>query len=254
MWSYGNYADAGKALAFEMRFARPKVDPANILVALKPATHEGGWAGNYRPLIALPLEISGLATDQTLWTECFDLRIDFPDGTHATPQGSLTDSLYRGADGYYQAVSIDSATARKAGNSPVRLRVTLYLVLLGNPATRVVRPGAGAVDVPGVGRCSSGYLRNGTGVVNCATPLRGARSFLWLNLRPGFQNRFFVDTSFSPLPADASISPIRWFGTVYQGRPEAPLISWEPLAIFRRDIDASGVVLTNYITKAAKAP
>jgi len=73
----------------------------------------------------------------------------------------------------------------------------------------------------------------------------------------GNRDRFFVQTSYSPFPADASLTPLNWFthggGALgYRGKPgydQATLISLEPLAHFRRDLDLPAIHLADYLSK-----
>jgi hypothetical protein len=129
--------------------------------------------------------------------------------------------------------------------------MTLYLTMLRDSASRIVRLGAGAVDVPAIGRCRDDLVDTGNWIL-CESPLRGPSSFLVVQLAPSItapRESFFGATSYSPFPAnpDSSIVPVgRHF---HSGSPDfcpTTLLSLEPVAHFRQDLTLSGVSLADY--------
>jgi hypothetical protein len=140
----------------------------------------------------------------------------------------------------------------------VRLRVTFFLTLVGNPVREVVQPGGRPANVPGVGLCSVGeygrYER-----ISCATPLRDSPNVLLVTFPPGPQDLFRMPRSYSPLPADSSMSPLhRYSWAPGGGFPAEPpprdldpvnVVSLTPLAHFRRYLDLHGVVLSDYLPR-----
>jgi hypothetical protein len=252
-WAYADYAPTPFGL--EARWSKPKVDPSAIQITVHPpAERTVRPDGFYRMVqnreaipLALPLNVTGLAPGMDVISDDVDVSLTAEGQTRDLEQ-NISSTLEHQPDGYRQTLLIDRAIFDRLKGQRVRLQVTQYLTLLGNPVSRIVEFRGKPVGVPGVGLCS-GWGPDLYKFVYCVSPLREASNVLVME-RPGQRGRFFNETSYSPLPADASTFPLHWHQTSFgplTDFPQATLISLEPLAHFRREIDLPDIDLADYV-------
>jgi hypothetical protein len=259
-WLYGDYGSSTLAFEAQMRLSKPKADPSAIQLTFHPSTEHAipqpepyiQRSGRETLLLALPVDVSGLGEGMDVMSDEVEVAIQDGNGKTWDVDQNIGSTLQHRTVGYRQILNITREDFEKTKARPVRLRLTLYLTLLGNPASKVLRAGAGLETVRGIGRCEAmgDHLVE---TIECISPLRDPSNVLVANLGPN-RGRFFVVTSYSPFPADSSISPLHWYthgGAQYgyRGSPEymqATLISLEPLAHFRRDLDLRDVYLADY--------
>lgn len=241
-----NYSRSSTALALEARFSKPKVDPSTIRIAVRQRTlPELGQSSGWQEVVALafPIDVSGLGAGQDLISDEVSMDVENDGGQVATRRGRQADLQHR-PDGYRVALLLDRSAFEKTRGRPVHVRLTLYLTVLGDSASRIVRLGDQPVDVPGVGRCKD-LAQDRDNWIVCESSLRAPSNFLVMNGR----HQFLDATSYSPFPAstDSAIFPLNQF--VHAGPPDfspSTLISQEPLAHFRRDLDLPAVYLADY--------
>jgi hypothetical protein len=189
-------------------------------------------------------------TDET------ELIVQTEDGRMRDLDQSIMSTLQHWPSGYRQILNVDREIYEKAKGHPVRLNLTLYLTLLGNPVSKTIELDGGPVTVPGVGLCSGSGERS-IDRITCISPMHDFLSIPMVKLGPERQDRFIAPRNYSPLPADSSISPlhrysynglnVRYRGErSYGGLRQVTLISLEPLAHFRRDLVLDGIHMTDY--------
>ena len=121
------------------------------------------------------------------------------------------------------------------------MHITFYLTMLRPSGSQAIWPGAGAVDIPGIGRCREDVMEGGNWTL-CASPLRAPSNFLVLDQVPGL---FLFAFSSRSRIVDYPPGPVFSFGAAGFLLP-ATLISLEPIAHFRRDVDLNDVSLADY--------
>ncbi len=258
-WLYASYGSSALALEAQMRLSKPKTDPSAIQVTFRPVTehatpHAEGYfqrGGKDAIALSLPMEVAGLALGQEVMTDETELIVQTEDGQARDLGQSISCTLQHWPSGYRQILYVDRTVYEKARGRPVRLKLTLYLTLLGNPVSRAIEIGAGPVPVPGVGLCVA-HGESGVDSISCESPFHDFSNIPMLRLGADREDRFIAPRNYSPLPADSSISPIHRYS--YSGlsrryrrnERQVMLISLEPLAHFRRDLDLHDVNLADY--------
>jgi hypothetical protein len=263
-WLYGDYGSSALALEVQMRFSKPKASPAAIQVAFQPSAEQvPSREEAYRQIggkdaitLALPMEVTGLGPGQDVMTDETELIVQMEDGHALDLDQSILSTLQHWPSGYRQILNVDRTVYEKARGRPVRLRLTMYLTLLGNPVSKTVQLDAGTVPIPGVGLCRADG-ENAIDRISCVSPLHDFLNIPLVKLGLDPRDRFIAPRNYSPLPADSSISPLHWYfynglnrrypgGGTYLGMRQVTLISLEPLAHFRRDLVIEGVQLAEY--------
>ena len=266
------------AVAFEtqMALSKPKVDTSHIQVALHTLTPgEGALSpspptatGDSRPLahvtappenrgepvpytetsdgrtkyVPILLDASGVAEDTFLFV--YYMRVTYelencPDaGATWSSDVDVLETLRLPVDSEFYTKSIPCRT---------KIRLGLYLTLLGNPVTKVIKTDAKPLPIAGVGRCS--VYGPGVQMLRCVSPLREPYNLMMVGSKHPTGGWFFfiTENSYSPLPSDLSISPLHWYwhmlvsgekGDEHLGTypPETIVTSVEPLAHLRRDL------------------
>lgn len=239
----------------QLRLLKPKVDPSPIQLALHPVsrraprapgdltwttTHDWVW-------LAFPIDVSGLPEGTDVFSD--RVRIDFSDeGSQMRfSHADVAQSLEHGNQGYRQIVMVDRRFYESAKNRLTRLKFTYDLTLLGNRSSTLLHANDRRVPVPGVGLCSA-LGRGLVESIDCVSALRDPANILTVKLGQEEPVRFFIRTSYSPLPADPLINPLRRFshGGGQPAYDHATLINLEPLAHFRRDLELRDVHLSDY--------
>jgi hypothetical protein len=263
-WLYGDYGSSALALEVQMRLSKAKASPSAIQVAFQPSAEHaaprqeqyGQIGGKDAITLSLPIEVTGLGPGQDVMTDETELIVQMEDGQTLDLDQSVMSTLQHWPSGYRQILNVDREVYEKAKDRPVRLKLTMYLTLLGNPASKTIRLDAGAVPIPGVGLCRADG-ENAIDRISCTSPMHDFLNIPVLKLGPDRQDRFIAPRNYSPLPADSSISPLhRYFYNglnmnyrgeqSYGGLRQVTLISLEPLAHFRRDLTLEGVHLADY--------
>jgi hypothetical protein len=249
-WLYFSYLPSAAAFELETRFSEPKVDTSAVQIAVhvpagrvvpRPEPHREQTVA-----LAIPVDVSGLGEGQDLISDQVRISIVSESGGTWSRSGDASDNLEHVPGGYRLLLRIDRAVLDGANGRPVRLEARFYVTLLGDPVSKVLRYGAGAVDVPGAGICRAHMDTYNT--ILCESPLRRPSNFPAVSFG-GERGDWFLDagTSYSPFPGDLWIIPLHWYG--HSGSATfapATVTSLEPLAHFRRDLDLRGVYLADY--------
>jgi hypothetical protein len=250
-----NYSRSPWALELETRFSNPRVDLSGIRIAVQAPAERAAPRPNQIGLpqvmmLAIPIDISGLSEGLDLISDEVSITVksDEEGIWRQGRQDSESSYLQRLPKGYRLLVRMDHSPFGKANGRPVDLTIRLYLTMLRDSASRIIRPGEGAVDVPGAGRCRGFTLERDSWIV-CESPLRAPPNVLVVEFGGERRDRFFSGTSYSPFPADANSAIIPLGRYSHSGpRDYAPakVTSLEPVAHFRRDLEIPNVYLKDY--------
>jgi hypothetical protein len=251
---YAHYANPAVALELETRFSKPKADTSSIRIGFrKPPERAAPRFDAYHPprqetvALAFPIDVLGLGEGEDLISDQARITIHGEDRDiwrSVRPDGS--DALQRTPDGYRLLMLVNRSALDKTKDRTVQVRMKLYLTIVRDSATRVLRPGAGAVEVPGIGRCRDDLAPAQHWIV-CESPLRTPSNFLTAQFTAQHE-AVYGATSYSPFPADpdSSLVPVARF--FHSGSSDfAPtLTSLEPVAHFGRNLTLSNVSLADY--------
>jgi len=251
---YAHYVNPTVAFELETRYSKPKTDPSSIRIGFqKPPEGAATRIDRYHPrqevvLLAFPIDVLGLNEGEDLISDQTRIAIQSKEGEiwrSARLDSSV--SLQRTLEGYRLLMLMNRSALEKTKDRTVQVSMTLYLTMLRESATRVLRPGTGAVEVPGIGRCSND-IAPAQNWIWCESPLRLPSNFLAAQStaeRKALQST----SSYSPLPANpnSSIVPVaRFFHSGSSDFSPTTLTSLEPVAHFRRDLTLSNASLADY--------
>jgi hypothetical protein len=274
IWLCWDNIPASLGFETQMALSKPKVDTSHIQVSLHTLTpgeraffaSPSTAADNSKSFVSAPpenrgelvphtersdtrtkyvnilLDAEGVGEDTILFA--YYMRVDYelencPDaGATWGADVDVLESL---------RLPVDSAFYTKSIPCRTKIRLGLYLTLLGNPRVKAIKTDAEPRPIAGVGRCS--VYGPGVQMLRCVSPLREPYNLMMVGSRRPTGGWFFfiTENSYSPLPADLSISPLRWYWhMLVSGEkggehsetypPETFVTNVEPLAHFRRDL------------------
>jgi len=250
-----NYVRLSWALELETRFSNPRIDLSRIRITVQAPEKRAAPRPNQMglpqvTLLAIPVDISGLSEGLDLISDEVSVTVK-NDGGGIWRQGrqdSESSYFQHMPKGYRLLLRMDRDAFEKANGRPVDLSIRVYLTMLRDSASRIIRPGEGPVDVPGAGRCRDFAVEHDSWIV-CESPLRAPPNVLVVDFGGERRDRFYTGTSYSPFPADANSVIIPLGRYVHSGpRDYAPakLTSLEPVAHFRKDLEIPNVYLKDY--------
>jgi hypothetical protein len=254
---YAHYASSATALELETRFSKPKAAPSSIqIVFQKPPEPAAPRDQTFHPprqevvALAFPIDVLGLDEGEDLIGDEALIAIQGDSGeTWSSARRDGSEVFQHVPDGYRLLILVGRSAIEKTKDRTVQISVKLYLTMLRDSATRVVSPGAGSVEVPGIGRCRDD-LAPAQNWIMCESPLRPPSNFLAVQFA-GRRDRFLDASSYSPFPADPDslIVPVgKFFHSGSSDFAPDTLTSLEPVAHFRRDFTRSNVSRTDYHT------
>jgi hypothetical protein len=196
--------------------------------------------------VDLPLRIAGLPAGALLACEAATIRIESAAG--AAWQSDvirLGSRISQAPDGCRVRAVVDHAFFSTNRSRQVRIRSALYLTVFGNERTTVTAPGAGPVNVPGVGVCRATRSEQGLPAVMCRTAFRWPRRLVWTRDDTGRGELFAETMSYSPFPAELRISPVEdaWAKAFLNESGDVAIVAQEPIAHVHSDVELAGVEL-----------
>jgi hypothetical protein len=285
IWLCWDNTPSGTGYEVQMALSKPKVDTSHIQVAphtvtptegaLSPSPSTATDDSTHFVRLGVPpengaeplpnvetndgrikyvdifLDAAGVAQDTALFVyhvrATYELR-DCPDeGATWSADVDVLQTLRLPVDSTFYSKSILCKT---------NIRLGLYLTLLGNPTTKVIKTDAGPLPIDGVGLCA--VYGPEVQTIRCVSPLREPNNLMWVgSMQPRGHWFFFItENSYSPFPADLSISPLHWYWHMlvsgdrgdehhWTYPPETIVTTVEPLAHFRRDLVLTDVYLPN---------
>jgi hypothetical protein len=139
-------------------------------------------------------------------------------------------------------IRMNSKLFERVKNEPIRIRVSLYLTLFGNPRTFPLPPDTASIPIPKVGLCDTDVPN--PVIYHCRSPFRMPRVRVLVN-----GNRGIITPTYSPYPAEFGISPMtsaNFRGPVPAEPPSVTLTTEEPMAHLRRDVAFENIRLADF--------
>jgi hypothetical protein len=225
-----------------------------------PATIRAGWNTSFQWMtralvrqgrnvdVNIPLALSGVPDDLVPKPEGVTFSLEAPGGAlwrsgGVTSTGQLISLRSIIPDAIYRAVK----------DQPVTLRGEIYLTLYGDRRETKVPVRGPARMVRGMGLCSATGGPPATYFLSCAAGMQPRAEKVSITFEPhprvlaDFASRF--PTSYSPFPAELSISPLNRSDSysTYQGPLDAVTVSSEvPVAFVRAPLQIDGLRLAAY--------
>lgn len=256
------------AFAIQSRLSKQPVDQSSVHVGFDSGRK---WAA--RALIGrdgnvwirLPLQITGIPAGMDTRPDGLVVTIQAPGG--AVWRADREPWSYVGSTGQLLSLqtTVDGSFYRKVKDQPVKLRGALYFTLYGNPRTASVPFQDRSVPVPGVGRCSASRGADAhTYLFRCSSAFRWQPDLVSIYVAGednwgGTSYAPLHAISYSPFPADLSISPMDVYGRFGHAtfrEPVSPVTvsTLEPLAHIARDFEISGLRLGDFETRLTPLP
>jgi hypothetical protein len=251
-----NYARTSWALELETRFSNPRVDLSTIRITVqapekRDAPRPDPMGRPQVMVLAIPLDISGLSEGLDLVSDEVTVTVK-DDGGGIWRQGrqdSESSYFQHLPKGYRLLVRMDHSPFAKANDRKMDLSIRVYLTMLRDSASRMIRPGERPVEVPGAGRCQNFAVQQWDSWIVCESPLRAPPNVLVVEPAGQSRERFLTGTSYSPFPADANSAIVPLGRYVHSGPGDysaSKLTSLEPVAHFRKDLEIPNVYLKDY--------
>jgi hypothetical protein len=224
-------------------FAVPLAAPPKELLMPTPSTNADQGPMKY---VAIPLDVSGLSEGTRLSADhirvSYEIQHPLDDNWGHCGAGGLSWStdvdvlptLHLPVDGKFFAKAIDCLTT---------IRLTFYLTEFGNPVTKLIRAQSKPTVIRGVGICTND---EGFGV-RCISALRAPTNHLNLESKHGLRT-LIEEISYSPLPADFSILPLRRYSMPgWSGNTDDALTTIEPALLhFRTNVVLNNIYLSKF--------
>jgi hypothetical protein len=254
------------ALNAETHFTKPRVDTRSIQLAGSPDAIPVGMGQSAFVQFALPIVISGVAPD-------IDIKAD---GIVGTLQGSgRTIPVYKsGADISIDSsgnrifrivVTVDPAFLRSQGNQLVTLHASVYFSLFGDAKSQTIPQQAEPLTVMDRLRCSTAEFERLV-EFRCISAFRWPGQMIYAQIPGRDPASFYLGISYSPFPADLSLTPIELHSALdAQGlappsplgppsAPEVTIIARQPLAHLRRDLEVRDIRINDLIHAGPHPP
>jgi hypothetical protein len=233
--------------ALQSRLLRPRIDTSSITAVFSPDTGPS-LPPPHAPVgtvcVGLPVRFHGVPSGTIAETNVMLAEL--------TPPNNRRMWLWFGGarpHAVWHFAFVERSLFEQLKGTPVRIRLNVYMTVLGNSHSEDVPLGRGPQRVPGVGLCEGGPPLRGWTAVSCWAPFRPppylVGRFLAIDKKPLWEQRSIF---YSPLPADIGINPISgdvW--TVPEGATTMRITSMQPLAHIRREIDIPNVQLAEFV-------
>ena len=192
--------------------------------------------------VGLPILFEGVPTGTTVATDVMMADLSLPNGRSSMTRLSFTPTV---PDAVWHYALVERSLFTQVKSTAVRLHITFYLTVLGDPHTEHAPLGRGPYRVPGVELCQLDPRGPGQAAVSCRAAFRQP-SYVLARF-----NGFDKDTpreqqqiDYSPFPAEIGISPIadnNW--PVPKDATTLAFTTMMPLAHIRRELDIPSVQL-----------
>jgi hypothetical protein len=247
--SGGRFLRWESAYALQSRLVKSRIDTSSLNADFSPESGRPPTVPSepQNPVppnfarVGLPIRFDGVPTGTTVATDAMMAELNLPDGK---PSKTLLSFTQTASDSVWHYALIERSLFAQVKNTPVRLHITFYLTVLGNPHTEAVPLGDGPHRVPGVGLCQFDP-RPDRAVLCCRAAFRQPPYVL------ARFDEFDKDTprehqqlDYSPFAAEFGINPIAesiW--PVPKGSTTMAFTTMKPLAHIRRELDIPSVQL-----------
>jgi hypothetical protein len=235
-------------LALQSRLVKSHVDTSSITAVFSPGGSPPPTVSPARKdalSVSLPVRLYGVPSGTTVVVDAMWAELTLPNGN---PLKTLLFFGETPPDTVWHDVLVERSIFERLKSTPVRLHITIHLMVLGNPQTEDVPLGGGPYRVPGIGLCEFDPRGPDRTVLICRAPFRQpayvlARFDRFDKEVPREQQR--VD--YSPFPAEFGISPISDYSwPVPTGATTLAFTTMKPLAHVRRELDIPNVQLAEF--------
>jgi hypothetical protein len=151
----------------------------------------------------------------------------------------------------------DSDFVKRNRGKLVTIRGSVYLTLFGNAKSTVIPITDEPTNASAGLQCYTDQV-SAEWDVFCRSAFRWPSRLLYAKLGSTSANSFKESVSYSPFPADLGLNPIetRWASAYAYGPPptvrDVTIVAEEPMAHLRRDFEAPGVRLSDFVVPPAR--
>jgi hypothetical protein len=246
------------ALAVQSRLSKQPSLAASVHVALGPSPAQIGWPAEKRPdgALYIPIVVQGIPPGTEVRTDALAISLQEPGGrtTTVNPFACADVTQHSESAGVVlrPVCRADPEFVKSNRDKLVTLRASVYLTLFGNAkSTTLPLTDEPTYTSDGL-ECYTDNVRAEWDVY-CRSAFRWPGRLIYAKLGHTAANSFQQAVSYSPFPADLNINPIetRW-ASAYAAGPapnvrDVTIIVEEPLAHMRRDLEARGVRLSDFV-------
>lgn len=242
------YIPVSLELPAQTRFSKQPSESVPIQVRLDPSLKKSVRMPVVAPpggseviQLDLPLVLTGIPSDGEIRVDAIGVDLQAADGQKREfPLTGVNDGRVL-ANVFEASVFVDSAFFNAARQQPVTVRASAYLTIFGNSEERTFRLGQTPINIePGL----QAYARGEN--LRFRLAFHQPKKLIYARIGT-FMDSVGQWVSYSPFPADGTLSPV-WetaFGPPLSG-PEVNVISKEPLAHFRRDVELRDARLEDF--------
>jgi hypothetical protein len=197
-----------------------------------------------RMQIHIPVRIEGIPEGAEVRGDALAVRfVDARDGRSATAFSPDNPRKFRqgGTTVLDEIVLIDSSFLNAERGQPVTMHAAVYLSLYGDPHAHTVPISSTPVNVMDGLQCSVGQFRQ----LLCRAAFRWPNRLVYAKDAGGGLDSFYQLISYSPFPGGLTLNPIEehWTSPAPASATRITIVARDPLAHFRRDLDATGVYI-----------
>jgi hypothetical protein len=247
--SGGRFLHWDTAYTLKSRLVKSRVDTSLLTAGLSPESGQPPTVPseprNSVPLnfvrVGLPIRFDGVPSGTTVATDAMMAKLTLPDGKPTKTFLSFAETV---PNTVWHYALVERSLFAQVMNTPVRLHITFYLTVLGDPRTEAVPLGDGPHRVAGVGLCQFDPRPDRAALI-CRAAFRHPPYLL------AHFDKFDKDVpseqqqvDYSPFPAEFGINPIAdnsW--PVPKGATTLAFTTMQPLAHIRRELDIPSVQL-----------
>lgn len=243
------------AFAVQYRLSKPYEGSA-LEFSLAPRPDPGPPSGfrHQQVEVRFPISIRGIPNGSDLQANALELRFQSPGGREWKAALRPLADLLRSPNGQpailNENIFVDRGFFNEERDRPLTVHASLYLTLFGKERTRTIPLQTEPVNVTDRMRCFTIPANIGWDVY-CRSAFRWPADAVYAQIGNVQSSPFTKFISFSPFPANLSLSPLELhWAPVYPYGPaaqptEVTIIAKRPLAHFRRDFEFRGVRLAD---------
>jgi hypothetical protein len=237
----------GPAFAVQSWMGKPF--PGTLAISLeqnrqRDAYQPAVWRRRDLARADVPLQISGIDLSRTK-QDLLLITIETSSGIAKVGSASIEPF----PQGPAAVLLIDRAQFDKVKDQPARIHGTLFLTELGDARETTLMAGGAPASVPGVGQCFSELRSDDIGNnLICQTAFRWPSLLVSARVSPDHTTAFDRAISYSPFPAELTLSPVVFKGVNVYGKADSPvtIVTQAPVSHFRYEFELPEVRLRDY--------
>ena len=168
----GKFLPWETSLALQSRLLQSRIDTSSVTAVFAPGGSPPPIEPPARPdtvRVSLPIRLDGVPAGTTAVVDAMWAELIPPDGKPLETSLSFGESS---PDTVWHEALVQRSVFERWKSTTVRLHLTIYLTVLGNPHTEDVPLGGGLRRVPGVGLCQFDLQEGGRAALSCRAPFR----------------------------------------------------------------------------------